>query len=75
LIKEFSYTWEDAAVLHDATVAGGTVEEKSLVRKRLAGEEFEKKKKWEMKRFRRAGGDLKRFNRGDWGARVGVGRL
>jgi ubiquitin-conjugating enzyme E2 S len=49
--------------------------EKSLVRKRLAGEEFEKKKKWEMKRFRRAGGDLKRFNRGDWGARVGVGRL
>jgi ubiquitin-conjugating enzyme E2 S len=81
LIKEFSYTWEDAAVLHDATVAvagghGNTVEvEKSLVRKRLAGEEFEKKKKWEMKRFRRAGGDLKRFNRGDWGARVGVGRL
>ncbi|KAL1791789.1 hypothetical protein ACET3X_009540 [Alternaria dauci] len=75
--EEFSYSWEDAAVLHDAVTAGGGIGggDKSQIRKRLAGEEFEKKKEWEMKRFRRAGCDLKRFNRGDWGARVGVGRL
>ncbi|CAN9290795.1 unnamed protein product [Alternaria alternata] len=82
LIKEFSYTWEDAAVLHDATVAGSgghdsnnTVEEKSLVRKRLAGEEFEKKKKWEMKRFRRAGGGFEEVQSGGLGGEGGGGEV
>jgi ubiquitin-conjugating enzyme E2 S len=81
LLKEFSYTWEDAMVLHDAGVVGtgakgdGKGMSKAEARKRLVGEEFEKKKNWEMKRLKRAGGDLRRFNRGDFGARTGVGRL
>ncbi|KAI4675292.1 uncharacterized protein J4E84_010184 [Alternaria hordeiaustralica] len=76
LFREFSFSWEDAMVVHDAGVkedARGMG--KADVRKRHATEEFEKKERWEMKRLRRAGGDLKRFNRGDWGVRVGVGRL
>jgi ubiquitin-conjugating enzyme E2 S len=75
--KEFSYSWEDAMVLYDAGVGntGSSGTSKSDVRKRLAGDEFEKKTRWEMKRFKRAGCDLKRFNRGDFGARMGVGRL
>ncbi|KAI4661122.1 uncharacterized protein J4E79_004932 [Alternaria viburni] len=96
LFREFSFSWEDAMVVHDAGVGvagsvgsvgsggksggsggGGGVSgvSKADVRKRHATEEFEKKEKWEMKRFKRAGGDLKRFNRGDWGVRMGVGRL
>jgi ubiquitin-conjugating enzyme E2 S len=64
-------------VLHDAGLKGhvGGGMNKSDVRKRMAGDEFEKKSRWEMKKFRRAGGDLKRFNRGDFGARTGLGRL
>jgi ubiquitin-conjugating enzyme E2 S len=77
LFKEFSYSWEDAMVLHDAGLKGGVGGgvNKSDVRKRMAGDEFEKKSRWEMKKFKRAGGDLKRFNRGDFGARTGLGRL
>ncbi|KAI4625403.1 uncharacterized protein J4E87_005251 [Alternaria ethzedia] len=82
LFREFSFSWEDAMVVHDAGVKGdlgmgGGVRgmSKADVRKRHATEEFEKKERWEMKRLRRAGGDLKRFNRGDWGVRMGVGRL
>ena len=93
LFREFSFSWEDAMVVHDAGVkgdtgVGGSVGKnggggrgsaggmtKADVRKRHATEEFEKKERWEMKRFKRAGGDLKRFNRGDWGVRMGVGRL
>ncbi|KAH6861184.1 ubiquitin-conjugating enzyme E2 S [Alternaria rosae] len=76
LFKEFSYSWEDAMVIHDAGVKADTRGKgKADVRKRHATEEFEKKERWEMKRFKRAGGDLKRFNRGDFGARTGVGRL
>jgi ubiquitin-conjugating enzyme E2 S len=77
LFKEFSYSWEQAAVLHDTGNGGGAGGGvgKLETRKRMAGEEFEKKKNWEMKRFKRAGGDLKRYNRGDFGARTGVGRL
>ncbi|KAG9187015.1 ubiquitin-conjugating enzyme E2 S [Alternaria panax] len=79
LFEEFSCAWEDAMVLHDAGVGGGgggvAGTTKADVRKRLAGGEFDKKKKWEMKRFKRAGCDLKRFNRADWGVRTGVARL
>ncbi|KAI4660669.1 uncharacterized protein J4E78_005374 [Alternaria triticimaculans] len=86
LFREFSFSWEDAMVVHDAGVGmAGSVGKsgsggvsgvsKADVRKRHATEEFEKKERWEMKRFKRAGGDLKRFNRGDWGVRMGVGRL
>ncbi|KAI4615915.1 hypothetical protein J4E83_006583 [Alternaria metachromatica] len=89
LFREFSFSWEDAMVVHDAGVGMASSGGKSGsggvsgvskadvrdVRKRHATEEFEKKERWEMKRFKRAGGDLKRFNRGDWGVRMGVGRL
>lgn len=82
LFQEFSYSWEDAALLHGTSLvngddvgAAGSGENKSSVRKRLAGEEFEKKKEWEMKRFKRAGWDLGRYNRGDFGTRMGIGRL
>jgi ubiquitin-conjugating enzyme E2 S len=72
LFKEFSYSWEQAAVLHGSRGDGLF---KLETRKRMAGEEFERKKSWEMKRFKRAGGDLARYNCGDFGARTGVGRL
>ncbi|KAI4637037.1 hypothetical protein J4E93_010703 [Alternaria ventricosa] len=90
LFREFSFSWEDAMVIHEGGVGGGVGSvgksgksgsggvsgvSKADVRKRHATEEFEKKERWEMKRFKRAGGDLKRFNRGDWGVRMGVGRL
>ncbi|KAI4924500.1 hypothetical protein J4E85_007615 [Alternaria conjuncta] len=87
LFREFSFSWEDAMVLHEGGVAGSVGKSgesggrsvggmsKADVRKRHATEEFEKKERWEMKRFKRAGGDLRRFNRGDWGVRMGVGRL
>lgn len=74
LLKELSYSWEDAAMLHDT----GLIQEgvsKLEVRKRLAGEDFEKKRDWEMKRFKKAGYDLGRYNRGDFGPRIGMGRL
>jgi ubiquitin-conjugating enzyme E2 S len=84
LFKEFSYSWEQAAVLHDTLSLRGSEDGKGNgggglgkleTRKRMAGGEFEKKREWEMKRFKRAGCDLGRYNRGDFGARTGVGRL
>ncbi len=81
LLKEFSYCWEDAQILHDAGISTAKNNDNSSgltkldVRKRLAGEDFEKKRNWEMKRFKRAGYDLAKYNRGDWGPRTGVGRL
>ncbi|KAF1936301.1 UBC-like protein [Clathrospora elynae] len=74
LFNEFSYSWEDAAVLH-GTVNGDHGEESMDTRKRVVDEAFETRKKWEMKRFRMAGCELGRWNRGDFGAREGVGRL
>ncbi|KAF1834237.1 ubiquitin-conjugating enzyme E2 S [Decorospora gaudefroyi] len=71
LFTEFSYSWEEARLVHDAD-GRGTLEE---TRKRMASPAFEKKKAWELKRFRKAGYDVVRYNRGDFGARVGLGRL
>lgn len=87
LLKNFSLSWEESNILHNAGLkqqddkaaagagAGGAGQSKSDVRKRVAGEEFAEKRKWEMKRFRKAGCNLGRYNRGDFGARTGVGRL
>jgi ubiquitin-conjugating enzyme E2 S len=74
LLQEFSYSWQDSQVLHSTgfTKNGLT---KAEVRKRLASEEFEKQRVWELKRFKAAGYDLKRYNRGDFGPRTGIGRL
>jgi ubiquitin-conjugating enzyme E2 S len=74
LIKEFSHSWEDSGILHDTRMVQDEVSRLD-VRKRMAGDDFEKKKHWEMKRFKKAGYDLGRYNRGDFGPRVGMGRL
>ncbi|KAF1840700.1 UBC-like protein [Cucurbitaria berberidis CBS 394.84] len=74
LIKEFSYSWEESEIVHET----GTFKDGASrveTRKRIAGEEFEKKKDWEMKRFKKAGYHVGRYNRGDWGPRMGIGRL
>lgn len=74
LYREFSHSWRDSEVLHET----GLIEDgesRDSVRKRLAGEDFDKKRKWEIKRFKKAGCDLKRYNRGDFGPRTGIGRL
>jgi ubiquitin-conjugating enzyme E2 S len=79
LLKEFSYSWEDSEILHDTGLLKDSMSLEGVgrleVRKRVASEEFERKKRWEMKRFRKAGCDLGRYNRGDFGPRVGIGRL
>lgn len=72
LLKEFSYSWQDSLAIH--TLEHGSV---GLLetRKRLASEEFEKQRTWEMKRFKQAGFSLAKYNRGDFGPKTGVGRL
>lgn len=74
LHKEFSYSWRDSEILHETGLIKDS-ESRDNVRKRLAGEDFDKKRKWEIKRFKKAGCDLKRYNRGDFGPRTGIGRL
>ena len=74
LFREFSYSWEQSEVLHDTGLLKDGVT-KLAVRKRMAGEDFEKKRDWEMKRFKKAGYDLGRYNRGEFGPRIGMGRL
>lgn len=70
LLKDFSYSWQENLALHDDSLA-----DKADVKKRTASEEFQAKRKWEAKRFKQAGYDLNKFNRGEFGARIGVGRL
>jgi ubiquitin-conjugating enzyme E2 S len=74
LLKEFSYTWMDSEILHKTGLMKDG-ESRDGVRKRLAGEDFEKQREWEMKRFKKARCNLKRYNRGDFGPRTGIGRL
>lgn len=74
LLTELSYKWRDSEVLHD-TVLMEKSESRKAVRKRLAGPDFGRRKEWELKRFRKAGCDLKRYNCGDFGPRTGIGRL
>ncbi|KAH7559151.1 dna repair protein rhp51 [Bipolaris maydis] len=66
LLRDFSLSWQDSLALHNNDTDA---------KKRIASPEFEAKAKWEMKRLKQAGCDLKKFNRGEFGARVGVGRL
>lgn len=74
LLKEFSYSWEQSEILYDTGVIQDGVS-KLEVRKRIAGEEFDRKRDWEIKKFKKAGYDLGRYNRGDFGPRIGMGRL
>ncbi|KAF2266807.1 UBC-like protein [Lojkania enalia] len=74
LDREFSWTWEESAVLYDTGTLedGPTIDE---VRKRMAEEEYDARRKWELKMLRKAGFDMRRYNRGDWGPRTGIHRL
>lgn len=74
LLKEFSFEWQDSAILHDTNIIQDGLA-KLDVRKRMAGEDFEKKRDWEAKKFKKAGYDMARYNRGDFGPRMGMGRL
>jgi ubiquitin-conjugating enzyme E2 S len=74
LIAEFSLSWADSQTLHETgsiTDAPSKVE----VLKRLRDPEEVQKASWERKRFKAAGGNLAAYNRGNWGARVGLHRL
>ncbi|KAL5393210.1 hypothetical protein DPSP01_000041 [Paraphaeosphaeria sporulosa] len=74
LLREFSWTWEESEIMHETgTIENG--ESKPNMRKRLASDEFEKKHRWEIKKFKKAGYDLKKYNRGDFGPRTGIRRL
>ncbi|KAL5415374.1 hypothetical protein PMIN03_002705 [Paraphaeosphaeria minitans] len=74
LLREFSWTWEESEIMHETgTIKNG--ESKVNVRKRQASDEFEMKRTWELKKFKKAGYDLKKYNRGDFGPRTGIRRL
>lgn len=74
LLNEFSWSWAESEIMHNTgSIKDG--ESKSAVRKRLASDDFEKKQAWELKKFKKAGCDLKRYNRGDFGPRTGMNRL
>lgn len=74
LKREFSLTWEESDILNGGQwcKSGETAAE---IRKRMSSDEFQKKQKWEWKRFKQAGYDLDRYNRGDFGPRTGIYRL
>lgn len=74
LLREFSWSWEESEIMHDTgSIKSG--DSKATVRKRLASEDFEKRRTWELKKFKKAGYDLKKYNRGDFGPRTGIHRL
>jgi ubiquitin-conjugating enzyme E2 S len=74
LLREFSWSWQDTQILH-STGFTSTETSKSDVLKRMAGPDFQERQDWERKRFKQAGYDLDRYNRGDWGPRTGIFRL
>ena len=74
LLREFSYSWEDSELIHETGLIESE-EGRAGAKKRMASDEFEAKRIWELKRFKKAGFDLRRYNRGDFGPKTGVGRL
>lgn len=78
LLKEFSWSWQDSEILHGTDTDFQDEDDvltRSELRKRMAGEDFEARRKWELKRFKKTGYDLAKYNRGDFGPRTGIGRL
>ncbi|KAF2019027.1 UBC-like protein [Aaosphaeria arxii CBS 175.79] len=74
LVEEFSLPWHESQILHGSgSIKNGTP--RAEVRKRMAGEEYESRRSWEMKKFKGTGYDLAKYNRGDFGPRTGIGRL
>lgn len=74
LLKEFSWSWQDSMILHDTSFCKDGPS-KTEVRKRMAGAEFKEKEAWERKKFKQAGYDLAKYNRGEFGPRTGIFRL
>ncbi|KAF2639863.1 UBC-like protein [Massarina eburnea CBS 473.64] len=74
LIKEFSWSWTESETLHGSGL-DKDAPSREMARKRMGENEFVEKQRWEMKKFKRAGYDLKRYNRGDFGPRTGIARL
>lgn len=74
LFRDFSYSWEDVLIMQDAEITRNGAS-KGHDRKRMATDDYEAKRDWEIRRFRCAGFDLGRYNRGDFGPRQGVSRL
>lgn len=74
LLPEFSWSWQDTQILHSTGFASNGMT-KTDVLKRMAGSDFQEQQEWECKRFKQAGYDLDRYNRGDWGPRTGIFRL
>jgi ubiquitin-conjugating enzyme E2 S len=74
IITEFSWSWKDSELMKETgSIKDGTTKED--IRKRFASAEFEKQRAWEAKKFKKAGYDVKRYNRGDWGPKMGIFRL
>ncbi|KAF2747261.1 UBC-like protein [Sporormia fimetaria CBS 119925] len=73
LLTEFSWKWEDTQTLYDMGDPCGLT--KSDVRKRFASNEYEKRRDWEMKKFKAVGWSLGMYNRGAFWPRVGEKRL
>ncbi len=75
LLRELSYQWVIFEAQHENGSYTGISDSHSSMLKRPAGDDLERRKKWELKHFKRAGCNLKRYNRGDFGPRTGIGRL
>ena len=73
-IKEFSWSWQDSEILHNLDVIkdGPT---KADVHKRMASADFKQLKIWELKKFKKTGYDISKYNRGDFGPKTGIARL
>ncbi|CAI6246291.1 unnamed protein product [Periconia digitata] len=69
IIREFSWLWEESQGMDSTRL------NQDATRKRFAQDGFQERQRWEMRRFKRARYDLKRYNRGGFGPRTGIARL
>ncbi|KAF2855967.1 UBC-like protein [Plenodomus tracheiphilus IPT5] len=74
LLRGFSNPWDYTRAIHDTELKGDGAS-RAEIRKRMGDDDFEAKQSWEMKRFKRAGFDLARYNCGAFGPRTGIRRL
>lgn len=72
-VQEFSWSWAEAMIMHGTgAIPDGSKDE---VKKRLASDEFEKKREFELKKLKQCNYDIKKYNKGQFGPRVGIYRL
>lgn len=78
LLREFSIPWGapwgDTDVVWTVLMAEDEMS-RPCIAKRFGSNGFKAKQEWETKRFKDAGYDIARYNRGDLGPRIGVHRL